>query len=130
MEIGDRIKSLRLQYGLTLEELGNLCGVGKSTVRKWEKGMIEGIKQTNLAKLAKALNTTPEDLMGWNQLEEQIIKEIPIMEQICCYYGNEAGQLISIFSQLETAEKDKAIDLLQNLLDAQKYRTSGKEDEE
>ena len=35
MNTGEKIKYLRKQKGLTLEELGKLCGVGKSTVRKW-----------------------------------------------------------------------------------------------
>lgn len=35
------IKSRRLELGMTLEEVGDLVGVGKSTVRKWESGMID-----------------------------------------------------------------------------------------
>ena len=41
MDMGQKIYNLRIQKGLTLEELGNMVGVGKSTVRKWENGMIE-----------------------------------------------------------------------------------------
>ena len=36
MEAGAIIKQLRLERGLTLEQLGDLVGVGKSTIRKWE----------------------------------------------------------------------------------------------
>lgn len=35
MNIGQEIKRLRLEKGMTLEQLGDKCGVGKSTVRKW-----------------------------------------------------------------------------------------------
>ena len=38
--MGDRIKRLRSENNMTLEELGNKVGVGKSTVRKWENGII------------------------------------------------------------------------------------------
>ena len=41
MNMGQKINQLRLQKGFTLEELGNLVGVGKSTVRKWENGIDE-----------------------------------------------------------------------------------------
>ena len=40
MEMGQKIYNLRVQKGLTLEELGNMVGVGKSTVRKWENGIL------------------------------------------------------------------------------------------
>lgn len=36
MEIGEKIKYLRTRQGMTLEELGEKVGVGKSTVRKWD----------------------------------------------------------------------------------------------
>ena len=45
MDIGKRIKELRLAKGMTLEELGNKVGVGKSTVRKWETGIIENMRR-------------------------------------------------------------------------------------
>lgn len=69
MEMGEKIYNLRIQKGLTLEELGNLVGVGKSTVRKWEKGMIANMKRDKIAKLAFALGTTPAYLMGWSDSE-------------------------------------------------------------
>lgn len=65
MEMGERIYNLRKEKGLTLEELGNLVGVGKSTVRKWEKGMIANMKRDKISKLASALNVSPAYLMGW-----------------------------------------------------------------
>lgn len=36
MNVGNLIKNKRKELNLTLEDLGNLVGVGKSTVRKWE----------------------------------------------------------------------------------------------
>lgn len=67
-EIGKKIKALREQHGLTLEELGNKVGVGKSTVRKWETGMIANMKRDKVAALAKALGVSVEYLLG---IEEQ-----------------------------------------------------------
>ena len=65
MDIGDKIKQLREQKGMTLEELGNKVGVGKSTVRKWETGMIANMRRDKIKKVADALDTSPEYLMGW-----------------------------------------------------------------
>lgn len=73
MNTGEKIKALRKKHGLTLEEVGNAVGVGKSTVRKWETGMIANMRRDKIADLAKALHTTPAYLMGWeeNSTQEQ-----------------------------------------------------------
>lgn len=63
--MAQRIKELRKEKGLTLEQVADIVGVGKSTVRKWETGMIANMKRDKIASLAKALGTTPEYLMGW-----------------------------------------------------------------
>ena len=65
--MAQRIKALRQEKGLTLEQVADVVGVGKSTVRKWETGMIANMKRDKIASLAKALGTTPEYLMGWDE---------------------------------------------------------------
>ena len=65
-----RIKELRKEKGLTLEQVAGVVGVGKSTVRKWETGMIANMRRDKIASLAKALGTTPEYLMGWEEKED------------------------------------------------------------
>lgn len=67
MDIGDRIKMLRTQQGLTLEEVGNRVGVGKSTVRKWESGQIANMRRDKIALLADALGVSAAYLMGWKE---------------------------------------------------------------
>lgn len=62
-----RIKDLRQEKGLTLEQVADVVGVGKSTVRKWETGMIANMRRDKIADLAKALGTTPAYLMGWEE---------------------------------------------------------------
>ena len=57
--MAQRIKALRQEKGLTLEQVADVVGVGKSTVRKWETGMIANMKRDKIADLAKALGTTP-----------------------------------------------------------------------
>ena len=72
-DISQKIKELRLSRGMTLEQVGDIVGVGKSTVRKWETGAITDMKQDKITLLAKALSTTPAYLMGW--FEEESNKE-------------------------------------------------------
>ena len=68
--MAQRIKELRREKGLTLEQVADIVGVGKSTVRKWETGMIANMKRDKISSLAKALGTTPAYLMGWKEDEE------------------------------------------------------------
>ena len=76
MEMGEKIKMLREQKSMTLEELGNKVGVGKSTVRKWENGMIANMRRDKIAKIANALDCSPAFLMGWDQEEIDAVAEI------------------------------------------------------
>ena len=68
MEMGEKIKTLRAAKNMTLEELGNAVGVGKSTVRKWENGMIANMHRDKIAKIAAALDVSPAYLMGWEEI--------------------------------------------------------------
>ena len=71
-DMAQRIKELRTSKGLTLEQVAEVVGVGKSTVRKWETGMIANMRRDKIAALAKALGTTPAYLMGWKEEEKKI----------------------------------------------------------
>lgn len=68
------IKSRRKELNLTLEQVGDLVGVGKSTVRKWETGDIENMKRDKIVKLAKALRVSPSYIMG---IEEDNLNSKP-----------------------------------------------------
>ncbi|HDV4420672.1 TPA: helix-turn-helix domain-containing protein [Staphylococcus aureus] len=80
------IKSRRKELNLTLEQVGDLVGVGKSTVRKWETGDIENMKRDKIVKLAKALRVSPSYIMGIEdekpQLETMPVKKIPVVSKI------------------------------------------------
>ena len=62
MELKDKINYLRKKQNLTYEQIALDVGVGKSTVRKWEKGLIKNIRREKLSLLASALHTTEEYL--------------------------------------------------------------------
>lgn len=105
MEMGQKIYNLRIQKGLTLEELGNMVGVGKSTVRKWENGMIANMKRDKILKVSEVLDTTPAYLMGWK--EEQPKEEIP--------------QIIQYYDQLNEIGKNIATDRVKELTEIPRY---------
>ena len=62
-EIGKKMFLRRKELGLTLEEVGDAVGVGKSTVRRWENGMIKNMGRDKIAALAKVLQISPVELV-------------------------------------------------------------------
>lgn len=72
------LKEKRLEKNMTLEDVGNLVGVGKSTVRKWENGMIENMGRDKIVAISKALGISPLDILGMseNDLPQSTIEAI------------------------------------------------------
>ena len=62
-EIGKKMYNRRKELGLTLEEVGDAVGVGKSTVRRWANGMIKNMGRDKIAALAKVLKMSPVEFV-------------------------------------------------------------------
>lgn len=77
---GALLKKLRLANGLTLEEVGNAVGVGKSTVRKWETGTISNMKADKIEKLANILGVDVDYIIGFSPQADIDIKKNRIRE--------------------------------------------------
>ena len=110
--MAQRIKELRKEKGLTLEQVADIVGVGKSTVRKWETGMIANMKRDKIADLAKALGTTPAYLMGWDE-EEKISPEEPQLTE-----GEK--MVLELFRKIPEDRQAEALELLRVALRMQK----------
>ena len=65
MSIGQRIKTIRLQQGLSIDDIASKLGKNRTTIYRYENGNIENLPLGILDSLANALNTTPARLMGW-----------------------------------------------------------------
>ena len=79
MTIGERIKNRRLQLGLTADAVAKVMNKNRATVYRYESNDITKLPTTVLEPLAKALQTTPAYLMGWEE-EEQYKKEDAITD--------------------------------------------------
>ena len=92
--VGSRIRTLRKQKRMTLEELALALGTSKQTIHRYENGVIANIPHEKIVQLAEVLGTTPSELMGWSRDEYSVsaygdstpirIKRLPILGDIAC----------------------------------------------
>ena len=84
MEHENRIKKLRQERGLSVQELADMIGKNRATVYRYENGDIENMSSKAMHDLASALNTTPMYLMGvyddpydYEEDPDSILSEVP-----------------------------------------------------
>ncbi len=112
MDMGTIIKQLREERGMTLEQLGDKIGVGKSTVRKWENGMIANMRRDKIGLIANALGVSPAYLMGW---EENTPAAVPVLE-------DREQKLLSSFALLNDSGQEEALKRVEELTELPKYK--------
>ena len=72
---GDRIKNLRINNKMTLEEAGEKIGVSKQTLYKYENNIITNIPFDKIEGLAKLFHISPAVIMGWDKDDEQYYQD-------------------------------------------------------
>lgn len=108
MDIGEKIKTRRIALGLTLEDVGDAVGVGKSTVRKWELGMIKNMRRDKIEKLARVLGMDPVDFIIQipedPQPEEHYIAPQKLTDR--------EHRILDAFRHADTRSQDDALQML------------------
>ena len=109
MDVGSLIKEARLSKGLTQEELGNLVGVQKSAIAKYESGRVVNIKRSTLKKLSEVLNLKGSDLIiEANPKESAELSARVLMD-------SDLRELVEIYSSLNKEDKIRVHDLARRL---------------
>lgn len=89
MTIGQRIKNRRIALGLSVDEVARKLGKNRATVYRYEKDDIKDLPITVLEPLAKVLETTPADLMGWDVADDSLLD----------YFDNTLYEVISFLEK-------------------------------
>ena len=63
MTVGEKIKTLRKELGLTQTELGEKLGVQKNAVSKWETGRVDDIPGSKIRAMATLFGVSPSYLI-------------------------------------------------------------------
>lgn len=120
MNTGDRIKQRRLELGLSADDLGAKIGKSRATIYRYENGDIENMPTPVLEPLAKALDTTPADLMGWEgQSEKSNIKTIAVPWTVSDKPDTAQKELNEIYIQLSSDNRERVLTYSKSLLSTQ-----------
>lgn len=92
MNVGEYIKYLRKNMNLSQQELGDLVGVKRLAVIRWEKGETQNLKRSTIQKLSDVFNVSPSNFVFCEELNLEFknedsapkLKQIPILGEIAC----------------------------------------------
>ena len=91
MTIGEKIKMLRQELGLSADDVAKRLNKNRATVYRYESNEIEKLPVSILEPLSKVLLTTPEYLMGWTENRNSSLglypielKKFPLLGEISC----------------------------------------------
>lgn len=133
MKTGTLIKELRKSRGMTQEDLGKLLGVKKAAIQKYEKGEIVNLKLATIKKLCEIFQIEPGRLIFPDAEKHDIIHkskniaiEVKLIEKIEAQYGLEAINMIIPFTKLNETGKARAIDMVEDLAQLEKYTKSSR----
>lgn len=96
--LSQKLRSLRKERGLSLEQLADMIGTSRQTVHRYETGAITNIPPEKIEALARALGTTPSSLMGWDdeggyptfnnitvaEISSAVTKNLPVLGNVAC----------------------------------------------
>jgi transcriptional regulator with XRE-family HTH domain len=112
--MGQRIARLRKALGMTQQGLAEKIGINRTMVTEYEAGRIR-IYDEMIASLARALNTTADDILGLkhNQAEKpnvdlKIMKRLKKIESLPPFEQKTLLKTIDMY--LKGANSDKTID--------------------
>ena len=79
--VGDNIKKRRLELGYSAETLAEMVGISPATMYRYENGQIKKVNAIKLNPIAKALQTTPAELMGWTDQKNNEDPDLPVLKR-------------------------------------------------
>lgn len=101
LDLYKNIKAKRIELKMTQDELAKKTGyTNKSSIATIEAGKID-LPQSKILEFARALNTTPSDLMGWDD-----VPDVP----------SGTGELLDLYSRATPDQRKAVINLLRSFV--------------
>ena len=125
MTMGERIRHLRKQHKMSMEELGSKVGVGKSAILKYEKGQVENIPRSTIEKMATLFGVSPSYLMcfdQWDQNSQALSDEVALIERIQIKWGKDVVTLLDNFLSLNEEGQQTTMNMVEDFTCLPKYQ--------
>ena len=90
--IGEIIKTARLKQNLSQEQLGDMLGVGKSCISKWERGAVTDLKRSSMLGLNEILRIPIEDLLAATHDDDEQCESRVIFAENLAFYLQQTGE--------------------------------------
>lgn len=104
---GDMIRKFRTEKGLTQKELGTLCGMADSAIRRYESGRATPKLET-VQKIADALEISVSNLLSFPLLSNS--SQDDIKEWVSSMGDTKSDEINELFEALNEAGQDRAIE--------------------
>ena len=118
MTVGQKIKQLRISKGLTQEELGEMLGVKKAAVQKYESGQVQNLKQSTIKKLCEIFNKYPDYFIFDDfdsELEKELRQEVEFVQIMEKKYGKDVISIFEVVINLNEESKKKVFDYVTDM---------------
>lgn len=106
MNIGQRIRELRINSGLSQTEVAIKLNTTKQNIYKYENSIITNIPLEKIEALAKLFNVSPSMLVGWSDNNSNTY----------------ASEIDSLYNELNSEDKAEVRGIIKGLLRSDKYK--------
>ena len=119
MTIGERIKKIREEVGMSQVDFADKINVSKQTLYKYENNLITNIPSDKIEMAAKVGGVSPAYLMGWTEGKKVLTSAKLTFYNVSIDNESEA-KLILNYRDLSTPNKKKVFDYVDGLIKIQK----------
>lgn len=109
----DRIRSMRIQKGITLAQIAEKLGVTEATAQRYESGNIKSVPYEHMCAYGEILGCSPAYLMGWLDIAEE---NKPTKEELTRFKANTYEALVvKEMQKMNKAGKVKLLDTARDM---------------
>lgn len=117
MTIGEKIKKLRLEKGISQEELAKIVNTTKQAIYKYESNVVTNIPISKIQALAEFFNVSPAYLTGWGIEEEEIEEFTKHEKRVIKAYRNKPEMQPAVDKLLGVENTDALTEDMKNTAD-------------
>lgn len=123
MTIGERIKRLRLESGMTQEEVGKALGITKAAVQKYESNRITNFRVEMIRKMCLLFRTTPAYFV-FNDVEvlHNSLDMMKLRRIIIAHFGERFVEFLDVLNTLNEDGIQKVITYTNDIAQIDAYK--------